>query len=69
MDIRIEMPLFPEMGLEERITEVLAGADPAIVRIMAEVYIPGMYSNSVRERIQEIVKRANMSPAVCGCAA
>ncbi|MCI0708990.1 MAG: hypothetical protein L0154_02400 [Chloroflexi bacterium] len=60
MDIRIEMPLFREMGLEERIAEVLADADPAIVRMMAEVYIPGMYSNSVRERIKDIVKRANM---------
>jgi hypothetical protein len=60
MSIRIEMPLFREMGLEKRIAEVLADADPEIVRMMADVSIPGQYSNTVRERIQEIARRARI---------
>ena len=61
--LRIDMPLFREMGLEQRITKVLSDADPAIVRMMTEikaVRFPGSYSNTVSERIQAIVKRATM---------
>ena len=60
MRMRIEMPLFREMDLEQRIAEVLADADPQIVRMMAEVRLPGNYSLTVEEHIKEIVRRANL---------
>lgn len=58
MSIRIEMPLFRKMGLEKRITDVLADADPDIVQAIVEIYVPGNYSNTVRECIQYIARRA-----------
>lgn len=59
--LRIEMPLFREIGLEKRISEVLADADPDMVRMLAErAYFPGNYSNTVNAWIQDIVRRANL---------
>jgi hypothetical protein len=45
--------------VEKQTAEVLADADPDMVQMMADVVIPGSYSNTVRRRIQEIVRRAN----------
>lgn len=62
IDMRIEMPQFQELGLEARIREVLADADPDIVRMMVELpanHLPGLYSNSVTEYIKALIHQAN----------
>ena len=55
---RIDAPLFEAMNLEHRIAEVLADADPEIVRLITEHRLPGSYSNSVTEHIKNIARRA-----------
>ena len=57
-DERIEKVVFKEIQLGEKLADILADTDPEIVAAIAEVGLPGNFSNSVRDTIIAIAKRA-----------
>lgn len=56
--LRIEKPQFRELKLADRLVDVLADTDPQIVEAIAEIGLPGNFSNSVRDAIQQIARQA-----------
>jgi len=59
VDVRIELPQFREMNLEDRISECFADADPHLMRLItAGTFLPGNYSNGVREWIRQIAQKS-----------
>lgn len=56
--LRIEKPQFKELGLAERLADLLADADPEIVQAIAEIGLFGDFSNSVHEAIKALAREA-----------
>jgi hypothetical protein len=57
---RIEKPQFKELHLADRLRELLADADPEVVDAIAELGLPGPFSNSVRDEIQHLARQARL---------
>jgi hypothetical protein len=55
---RIEQPEFKALHLEEHLRELFADADPDVVEAIAEVGLPGIFSNSVVEAIKRLAQNA-----------
>jgi hypothetical protein len=55
---RIERPEFKALDLESRLREALADADPEIVRAIAEIGLPGLFSNTVAEDMKALARQA-----------
>lgn len=55
---RIDRPRYRNLRLEERLRDLLADTDPAVVEAIAEFGLPGQFSNRVHEAIQALARAA-----------
>jgi hypothetical protein len=55
---RIEKPEFTALKLADRLRELFLDADPDLVEAVAELGLPGMFSNSVAIQIQYLARQA-----------
>lgn len=54
---KIEYPQFVDLKLAERLADILADTDPEVVEAVADLGLPGSFSNRVKEDIKQIARK------------